>query len=114
MLTLPKNLKLVSKLKGPKLPRRVVRHHTTGCGVINLTPGPGVTVRMIDHAGFQGDVHHTRTRRQKTILRRGWIKTAPGRLTIFIQGSTLNIPYSRMKREALESSILGRTAAAPL
>ena len=29
------------KIKSPKLPRRVVRNHTTGCGVLNITSGPG-------------------------------------------------------------------------
>ena len=38
MPTLPGNL---------KLQRQVVRHPTTGCVVINLTPGPVVTVPVL-------------------------------------------------------------------
>ena len=26
--------------------QRVVRHLTTGCGELNLTPGPGVTIKL--------------------------------------------------------------------
>ena len=42
MPTLPGNLNLIR----PKVPRQVMRQFTTGCGVQNLAPGPGLMVHI--------------------------------------------------------------------
>ena len=60
MPTLSGNFKLISKLQ-----RRVVRHLAKGCWVLNLSPGPGVTVHMPARSGFQGyghNIHHINRR----------------------------------------------------
>ena len=46
MPTIPENLNHFQNLKRSKLAREAVRHLTSGFEVVNLSPGPGVTVRI--------------------------------------------------------------------
>ena len=46
MPTLPGNLNLVSKFNTSEIKRRIVTYLMTDCGVLNLTPGPGVTIHL--------------------------------------------------------------------